>query len=183
MENENKINESEILSKENEIELEKIVNTIKELENKNLELLADIDNLRKKHQKEIIETEKYALIKFLRDFLSSFDMFDSVLNNKNVSEEIKNWLKGFEMIHQNIKNLFDQYKIKKVNVKIGEDFDSNHHFAISEEFSSEIEKGKVLKILQNGYLLNERLIKPSVVVISKGLEEKENNDDNTKKEN
>ncbi|BDV02421.1 MAG: hypothetical protein HPAVJP_3100 [Candidatus Hepatoplasma vulgare] len=174
MENENKINESEILSKENEIELEKIVNTIKELENKNLELLADIDNLRKKHQKEIIETEKYALIKFLRDFLSSFDMFDSVLNNKNVSEEVKNWLKGFEMIHQNIKNLLDQYKIKKVNAKLGENFNSNYHFAISEDFSSEIENGRILKILQNGYLLNDRLIKPSIVVISKGLKEEEN---------
>ncbi len=138
------------------------------LKEKNMLLLAEMENLRKVHSKEKNDLVKYFLSSFLQKFLPSFEMFELALNNKNVSKEIKNWLLGFEMINKNIKNILEEFGVKKIDVKKGDQFNSNFHESIEEKESEEIEEGRILEIKQNGYTLNDRLIKPTSVILSSG---------------
>lgn len=170
--------------KKNDKNFDKVSNLIKDLKNKNLKLLADMENLRKIQQEENKEFEKYALSSFLKDLIPLIDMISNTLAIKNVSEDVKNWLKGFEMINQNIENLFISYGVNKIEVEENDDFDSEFHSAISSEFSDEIEKGKIIKIMQTGYKLHDRLLRPTMVIVSKGKKEKtvDNQENKTEEE-
>ncbi len=141
---------------------------IETLKNKNIFLLAEMENLRKIHSKEKSELVKYFLSSFLQKLLPSLEMFELALNSKNVSGEIKNWLLGFEMINKNIKNILEEFGVKKIEVKKGDQFNPRFHESIEEKESDEIEKGKILEIKQNGYVLNDRLIKATSVILSSG---------------
>ena len=147
--------------------IENLKNKIKSLKFKNLSLLADMENLRKKTEQEKIEIGKYASISLLRNIMPTLDMFGNALKTKEVSEEIKNWLLGFKMIDSNLKEILKSHGVKEIKPEVNDFFDPNFHQVLEQIENDEVEEGRILEIKENGYLLHDRLLKPVFVTVAK----------------
>jgi molecular chaperone GrpE len=150
-----------------EINLEK---KIEELNDKLLRSLAENQNLRKIHEKEREDLIKYSSSSFAREILNLADNLERAFglfkdNPKFKSDEFKDTMLGIELIEKELVNSFDKNGIKSFE-SVGKKFDPNFHQALN-EVESEQEDGMVINEIQKGYMLNDRLLRPALVSISK----------------
>tara|TARA_B100001109_G_C18657878_1_gene378106 strand:+ start:15 stop:674 length:660 start_codon:yes stop_codon:yes gene_type:complete len=154
---------------------------IKELKDQLLRSLAENENLRKRTAKEIEQIKKYGHIGLLRDFLNVVDNMERAVKSsvsENQSESsIKNLVDGIQIVLNEMKSLLDKNQIKKLE-PLHEKFDYNFHQAMFESPSSEYDEGLILEVVQPGYVLHDRLIRPAMVGVSKGkIIEKDENEE------
>ena len=144
---------------------------IKDLKDQLLRSLAENENLRKRTAKEIEQIKKYGHISLLRDFLNVVDNMERAVKSstsENQSETgVKNLIDGIEIVLKEMKSLLDKNQIKKIE-PLHERFDYNFHQAMFETPSSDYEEGLIIEVIQPGYLLHDRLIRPAMVGVSKG---------------
>ena len=168
----------EIKDSELDIEVKKtkqLEEDLKGIRDEKLRLLAEMENLRKRSEKEKIESIKFGSINLARDILLPCDNLSRAL--ESLSDEEKNnkknqgLIKGLEMVQQEIISILEKNGIKKINA-LNEKFDHNLHQAMA-EIESDKESGIVLKELQTGYTMHDRLLRPSMVVLSKKKEQNE----------
>ena len=150
---------------------------IKDLKDQLLRSLAENENLRKRTAKEIEQIKKYGHISLLRDFLNVVDNMERAVKSstsENQSETgIKNLIDGIEIVLKEMKFLLDKNQIKKIE-PLNEKFDYNFHQAMFEAPSSDYKEGLIIEVIQPGYVLHDRLIRPAMVGVSKGeMAEKE----------
>jgi molecular chaperone GrpE len=143
---------------------------IEELNDKLLRSLAENQNLRKIHEKEREDLIKYSSSSFAREILNLADNLERAFglfkdNPKFKSDEFKDTLLGIELIEKELVNSFDKNGIKSFE-SVGKKFDPNFHQALN-EVESEQEDGMVINEIQKGYMLNDRLLRPALVSISK----------------
>jgi len=143
---------------------------IEELNDKLLRSLAENQNLRKIHEKEKEDLIKYSSSSFAREILNLADNLERAFvlfkdNPKFKLEEFKDTMLGIELIEKELINSFDKNGIKSFE-SVGKKFDPNFHQALN-EVESEEETGKVINEIQKGYMLNDRLLRPALVSISK----------------
>ena len=167
------------LTTQSNIEDENNTATILELEEKVLVLkdqlmrsLADGENLRKRTLKDIENSKKYSHISFVRDLVTSVDNFQRALkvipeDKSSLPEPIKNLIIGLEIVEKEILTTLEKYNVKPVD-PLGEKFDYNFHQAMFEAPSTEYDEGLILEVVQPGYILHNRLIRPAMVGVSKG---------------
>ena len=144
---------------------------IKDLKDQLLRTLAENENLRKRTAKEIEQVKKYGHISLLRDFLNVVDNMERAVKSvtsENKSEiGVKNLMDGIEIVLKEMKSLLDKNQIKKIE-PLHEKFDYNFHQAMFEAPSSDYEEGLIIEVIQPGYVLYDRLIRPAMVGVSKG---------------
>ena len=150
---------------------------IKDLKDQLLRSLAENENLRKRTAKEIEQIKKYGHISLLRDFLNVVDNMEravkSSTSEKQSETSVKNLIDGIEIVLKEMKSLLDKNQIKKIE-PLHEKFDYNFHQAMFEAPSSDYEEGLIIEVIQPGYVLHDRLIRPAMVGVSKGnMAEKE----------
>ena len=150
---------------------------IKDLKDQLLRSLAENENLRKRTAKEIEQIKKYGHISLLRDFLNVVDNMERAVKSstsENHSEAgVKNLIDGIEIVLKEMKSLLEKNQIKKIE-PLHEKFDYNFHQAMFEAPSSDYEEGLIIEVIQPGYVLHDRLIRPAMVGVSKGdIAEKE----------
>ena len=143
---------------------------IEELNDKLLRSLAENQNLRKIHEKEREDFIKYSSSSFAREILNLADNLERAFglfkdNPKFKSDEFKDTMLGIELIEKELINSFDKNGIKSFE-SMGKKFDPNFHQALN-EVESEQEDGIVINEIQKGYMLNDRLLRPALVSISK----------------
>ena len=143
---------------------------IEELNDKLLRSLAENQNLRKIHEKEREDLIKYSSSSFAREILNLADNLERAFglfkdNPKFKADEFKDTMLGIELIEKELINSFDKNGIKSFE-SIGKKFDPNFHQALN-EVESEQEDGMVINEIQKGYMLNDRLLRPALVSISK----------------
>ena len=143
---------------------------IEELNDKLLRSLAENQNLRKIHEKEREDLIKYSSSSFAREILNLADNLERAFglfkdNPKFKSDEFKDTILGIELIEKELINSFDKNGIKSFE-SVGKKFDPNFHQALN-EVESEQEDGMVINEIQKGYMLNDRLLRPALVSISK----------------
>jgi len=143
---------------------------IEELNDKLLRSLAENQNLRKIQEKEREDLIKYSSSSFAREILNLADNLERAFglfkdNPKFKSDEFKDTMLGIELIEKELINSFDKNGIKSFE-SIGKKFDPNFHQALN-EVESEQEDGMVINEIQKGYMLNDRLLRPALVSISK----------------
>ena len=158
---------------------------IKDLKDQLLRSLAEGENLRKRTIKEVGDAKKFSHLSFVRDLISSVDNLQRALeavpeDKSELSEPIKNLIIGLEIVEKEIINTFEKHNITQIS-PLGEKFDYNLHQAMFEVSTLEKDPGYVVEVSQKGYLLNNRLVRPAMVGISKKpLEEnKEKNNKET----
>ena len=127
-------------------------------------LLAEFQNFKKRAAKEKTDIHAYANEKLMTDLLPVLDNFERALETK--TEEVESYAKGMELIFQQMKTALENHGLKEIAAQ-GEDFDPNKHSAVMTEESDELESGKVSKVLQKGYELNGRVIRPAMVAVAK----------------
>ncbi|MDC3063914.1 nucleotide exchange factor GrpE [Alphaproteobacteria bacterium] len=169
-------NEENLDNHENETQDE-----IKVLKDQLLRSLAENENLRKRTAKEIEQIKKYGHISLLRDFLNVVDNLERAVKSstsENQTESgMKNLIDGIEIVLKEMKSLLDKNQIKKIE-PLHEKFDYNFHQAMFEAPSSDYEEGLIIEVVQPGYVLHDRLIRPAMVGVSKGeIVEKEKKDE------
>ena len=178
----NKIDESEKTNQNAEDEklfdkISKLENDLESIKEEKLRLLAEIENLRKRFDKEKIDLIKFGNSNIFKDFLSPIDNISRALisisekefNEKNYKELIN----GIEMVNEEIKKILENNGVKKIQA-LNKKFDHNFHQAMM-EIDSDEESGIVLSELQEGYTINDRLLRPSLVGVSKKIEKNKGN--------
>lgn len=140
---------------------------LKETKEKNLRILAESENTRKRLQKEKIELQAYAKENLICEFLNPIDHFDNALSFKDQqSDEIKNWMVGFEMILTQFKDVLNQNEIRQIDA-IGHRFDPHYHEAMETEETDEFKPHTVMEEYVKGYMMGERVIRPAKVKVAK----------------
>lgn len=129
-----------------------------------MRLMAEFQNFKKRAAKEKSDIHAYANEKLMNELLPVLDNFERALETK--TDEVEGYAKGMELIFQQMKSALENHGLKEITA-LGEDFDPNKHSAVMTEETEEFESGKVSKVFQKGYELNGRVIRPSMVAVSK----------------
>ena len=172
--------EGEDLQKEepklsNEEVIEKLKVDIEELKDQRLRSVAELENYRKRSEKDQSDALKYGITNFAKEVISIRDNIEranaSILDEIKSDEKIKPVIEGLELIHQSIISVLDRFEIKKIE-SIDQKFDHNFHQAMVEIERDDCEPGTVVQELIPGYMLHDRLLRPAMVGVSKKKIEK-----------
>ena len=174
-------NEDEINSEKNdenaeseestkETEEDNLKEEIKTLKEEKIRVLAEMENLRKRFEREKVDSIKYGSVNFARDILSPGDNLDRALSAINEEEEhsqsIKNLIEGLLMVKKEITTALEKNGITKIN-SLNKKFDPNIHQAMMEIENNDLDEGVVVQEIQTGYTMHDRLLRPAMVAVSK----------------
>lgn len=134
-------------------------------ENRHLRLRADFDNMRRRSQLDREAAEKYRAQKLLSDLLPVLDNFDRALQVEATTEEAASIVKGIEMVYRSLVEATEKEGLQVIKAE-GEQFDPNFHQAVMQEQDSEKETGVIVRELQKGYLLKDRVLRPTMVSVN-----------------
>ena len=134
-----------------------------------LRLAAEFENFKKRRQREVDEFKKFANEMVFRQFLSVVDNLERAISAAEENSNESGLLEGVKLTHKEIFKLFDSFNVKLVEAE-NKVFDPNFHQAVTQEETDEFPENTVTKVLQKGYLLHDRLIRPAMVVVSKRKE-------------
>lgn len=153
--------------KELEQKLTEAENKGSELLNQQLRIQAELDNVRRRAERDVMNAHKYALEKFGNDLLPVVDSLEKALQS-DVSDNAfaKKIHEGIELTMSLLLKTLDKYGIKQIN-PVGDQFNPELHQAIATQ-PSDMPPNTVVEVLQKGYLLNDRLIRPALVVVASG---------------
>lgn len=126
---------------------------------------ADFSNFRKRTERERAELRTVIAADTIKQFLPIVDDFDRAWTNIPEDMRANDWLKGFELIDKKFSGLLDSFGIEIIN-PVGEIFDHNFHDAIGSEDSDEYESGTVVGVLQKGYVLKGKCLRPAIVRVA-----------------
>jgi len=180
MHEENKHQQNHKAKEENK--LEKLKADCEHWKNEYYRAYADMKNLRDSIEKDHREIIKYRAAGFVENLLPILDGFHMALSCETISQEMKNFLIGFEFIYRNMVSVLENEGVSEVSPKAGDVFDPNSMSALETKFD-EGKPNRVLVVKANGYKLHDRLIRPAIVVVStdKKDEPKENKNDESSK--
>ncbi len=143
-----------------------------ELKDKVLRALAEAENTRRRAEKDKDDTRKFAISNFAKSLLPVLDNFRRALDSvteeqKQENETLGNLMIGIEATERELLKAFEQNKIEKIN-PVGQQFDPNFHEVMFEMDAAGQEPGTVMQVIETGYKINERLLRPARVGIAKG---------------
>lgn len=144
----------------------------KDLEMEMLRVKADADNFRKRMERDKEIFCKYATEKVLEDIVPVIDNLELGLEHAKKVDACKEIVKGIEMTLNILLNTLKNHGLEPINTDIGEDFDPNFHEAMAQQERDDMPPGKISMIMQKGYKIKDRILRPAKVMVSK---EKENN--------
>lgn len=159
---EQKINE-EILSFEDQFQT--AVSERNEAQDRFLRSQADLDNTRKRYQKELEQTRQYAATPFILDLLPALDNLNRAIGAAENADQIDDLKQGVEMVAKQILDVFSKHHIKAIDA-LGKPFDPNLHEALSQMPSDEYPPMTVIQELEKGFILNDRVVRPTKVIVS-----------------
>tara|TARA_B100000029_G_scaffold8927_1_gene9499 strand:+ start:210 stop:818 length:609 start_codon:yes stop_codon:yes gene_type:complete len=152
---------------------------LKSTEDKLLRTLAELENQRRRSEKEKIEAFEFGGFNFARESLSLLDNIDRAIESFKSDEKFKNnkdldkIIEGIEIVKKDLISIFKKNGIESINC-INKKFDPNFHQAMLEVENSNKEVGTVVQEIQKGYMMKNRLLRPSLVGVAKKSEEKPN---------
>jgi molecular chaperone GrpE len=152
---------------------------VKKLEDRLLRLAAEFDNYKKRMAKEFGYLIKNANENLILQLLETLDNFQRALNSapakggisNKTSNDYESFHKGVELIYTHLKKILTKEGLKEIE-SIGKPFDPNFHEAVTQAESDKYDEGVVMEEISKGYMLNDRLLRASGVVVSKGKPKK-----------
>jgi molecular chaperone GrpE len=157
-------------------EIAGLLNEVGSLKERLLRLAADMDNLRKRSEREKAEATLYAATNFARDLLSVADSLGRALaavspeERERADEITRNLLAGVEVTERELLNVFQRHGIRKLQT-VGQKFDPHMHQALFEIPTSEFPPGTVAQEVQSGFAIGERCLRPAMVGVAKSAEQ------------
>ena len=157
-------------SKEETNKEEKLLNEITILKEEKLRLLAEMENLRKRFEREKIDLIRFGSINLIREILSPGDNLERALEaipkDEKLSQSIKNLVEGLKMVQKEFSTILEKNGVKKID-SLNKKFDHNYHQAMMEIEKENVSEGTVVQEIQPGYTMHDRLLRPAMVGVSK----------------
>ena len=150
---------------------------LKNTEDKLLRSLAELENQRNRFEKDLKEAIDFGGFNFARENLSILDnlqrAYISIKNDGTLknNKDLDKFLKNIEIIEKDLLSIFKKNKIEKINT-LKKKFDPNFHQAMTEIEDNKVEPGTIVQEIQAGYMFGERLLRPSLVSVSKKSDQK-----------
>ena len=144
-----------------------------ELKDKLLRALAEMENLRRRTEREVADARHYGITSFARDILTVADNMHRALHaldeelREKADAGIKALLDGVELTERALLNVLDKHGVKKLD-PAGQKFDPNLHQAMYEVPDSTVPPGTVAQVIQSGYVIGDRVLRPALVAVAKG---------------
>jgi molecular chaperone GrpE len=144
-----------------------------DLKEKLLRTLADMENLRRRTEREIADARTYAVTNFARDMLNVADNFQRAVDNvpkeaRDTGEAVwKALIEGVELTERDMLKTLERYGVKRLDPQ-GEKFDPNLHQAMFEVPNPDVPNGTVVQVVQTGYVIGDRVLRPALVGVAKG---------------
>ena len=177
-------NENNSESPENIIE--KLNEEIQDLKDQRLRAAAELENFRKRAEKDQADALKYGVSNFAKEIINIKDNVEraqsSISEDVRSNDAVKSVVEGLDMIAQSAASTFEKIGIKKIE-SLNEKFDHNLHQAMMEIENDEVEPGTIVQELISGYTLHDRLLRPAMVGVSKKTQQNQQSDDSDKEEN
>lgn len=158
-----------------DIEKEQLVAELNKYKDLYLRTLAEFENYKKRMNEERIRERKYFNQSLMEKLVDSLDIFDRTINIKTDDEKLKNFLIGFKMINDNLKQVIESEGVKLIE-SIGKPFDPTLHHAIDTGYDENYEEGIIIEEIQRGYTFKDRLLRPALVKVNKKNKEENNNE-------
>ena len=130
-----------------------------------MRLSAEFDNYRKRKQREIDDFKKFANETVFKQFLSVVDNLERAIASAENNQDTDSLLEGVKLTHREILKIFQAFNVKPVEAD-NQSFDPNFHQAVTQKKTNDVPENTVTDVLQTGYLLHDRLIRPAMVVVS-----------------
>ena len=133
-----------------------------------------MENLRRRTQREVEEARRFAVTGFARDLLEVGDNLGRALASvpaeaRQQSELLKNLVQGVEMTERSLQTALEKHQVRRVDPHKGEKFDHKLHQAMFELPTDELAPGTIAEVIQGGYVLADRLLRPALVGVAKAL--------------
>ena len=166
------IEENAALPQENEqSEIEKLKEEIVRLKDQWVRAAAEADNIRKRSQKEKEDTAKYAINAFAADMVTVLETLkrasESIPAAARAESELLGTIgQGVDLTLQELLSIFQRYKINRID-PLNQKFDHNFHQAVAQTERNDVAPGTVVQVIQAGYMIHDRLLRPAMVVVSK----------------
>ncbi|MEQ8210827.1 MAG: nucleotide exchange factor GrpE [Lacipirellulaceae bacterium] len=148
-------------------ESEQVVDEVSDLKDRALRLTAELENVRSRAARELIEERKYASLGLARDLLPVVDNVDRAIEAAEKDNESSSLLEGFQLVRQQLLSVLAQHQCEAIEAE-GQPFDPQFHEAILQQPSDEIEANHVTMVTQVGYKMHDRVVRPSQVIVSSG---------------
>lgn len=151
----------------NEDKIQELEKQLEEAVNASLIAKADLVNYRKRKDEEISKMLKYANEDLIKEMLPIIDTFERAIemDDENLEDEVSKFLSGFKMMYCNLITILESYGVKAIDGN-NKPFDPTYHQAVMTEKRENVESGMVLEVLQKGYLLKDKIIRPAMVKVS-----------------
>jgi molecular chaperone GrpE len=153
--------------------IEKLVSENAELKDRILRALAETENIRRRSEKEAADARAYAVTAFARDLLSVVDNLERALGSVSPEQRaqgdaaLKGLIEGVELTARDLVGVLGRHGVKRLDPK-GEKFDPNFHQAMFEAPDETVPSGMVSQVVQSGWKISERVLRPALVGVSKG---------------
>lgn len=147
-------------------EYHQLVEEVAKLKDDLLRNRADLENFKKRNNEERIRERKYALQDFLLDLIDVIDIYDKAVNIKTDDEKLNKFLSGFVMINNMLKQKLASYEVKQIDA-LNKEFDPSFHSAIETIEKEGVEPNIVVEVVMTGYTYKDRVLRPSMVRVSK----------------
>lgn len=145
---------------------------LREANEKYIRYRAEMENYRKRMQREAGDLREYAKAATVEEFLTVYDHFQMAMSHIDQASDLDTIKQGMWMILDEFRKTFENLGVKQIDAA-GETFDPNKHDAVAEEPSESVSAGKVVRQWKCGYQLGDRLLRPASVIVSRGPEKKE----------
>jgi len=152
------------------LELEAAKQTIADQKDSVVRAAADVENIRRRSAQDVEKARKFALEKFANELLPVIDNLERAIEfSDKENETLKPVLEGIEMTLKSFEGALEKFGVETVNPQ-GETFNPDFHQAMSIQPSDDVTPNTVLAVMQKGYTLNGRLLRPAMVMVSKAAE-------------
>ena len=185
------INEKDEDSNENDNDspeniIEKLNEEIQDLKDQRLRAAAELENFRKRAEKDQSDALKYGVSNFAKEIISIKDNIEraqsSISDDVRSNDDVKSVVEGLDLIAQSAVSTFEKIGIKKIE-SLNEKFDHNLHQAMMEIENDQVEPGTIVQELIPGYTLHDRLLRPAMVGVAKKTQQNQQSEEKEKEEN
>jgi len=150
-----------------EKQIESLKSEVDEKTDQWLRSRADFENYKKRVLRDATRTKQDAMINILKIFLEISDDLERALKHSPDDKNAQGWVDGIGLIYQKLLNKMKNQGVERMEVNPGDEFDPNIHEAITQEDHPDFEDGQIIEVLQPGYKISDRIIRPAMVRVSK----------------
>jgi len=150
--------------------LAQLEHQIQELSDRLLRTMAESENVRRRYEKQIEDVKDYAIVSFAKDLISVADNLERAVKShpQDLTPELKGIIDGVLMTQKELESIFTKNGVVAINPKEGDKFDYNFHQAIAQIPSDDFPPESIVGLMQVGYKIKERLLRPAAVSVAKG---------------